>query len=755
MHRGFGERTSPEAVRAFPVRFAQEEGVFDRLVSFQRAAFVEQDGTRAWRSDEPEASPSGRSVAVTAVVGPVTDYFPSRCKVSRRQGRLQRRRVMGLARGHQTGNDQGGVRIDAEVDLPIGTSLVPMNWGMTGIRAPDLEAGRIDDEAAAGIRLSRPVQGLLAAAQSGWIGSWQGDTGQLQDRAHQADGLPEEQTINLLKGQPQRDNGIGVNDGPAGTADRKVAFRPFGGETIAQVDRQIAALSKGSTAAPPGHFPLEMAHQVNNGYYDSMEFKTQPAEVMMPPPEVRRRRVRASAGMLLAQEAAAQLKNDVYSELRWAHAQHERLPSVYAMCHQLKAASAGIALGRAKQVQHAIADAFAMFRSFRSNVFAWAKDPATRPGKPRPPRFYRRGQRARVCFDYQDLKVREHRLYLPASFGVDVLTLVKRDGEPLLGPGDRLVEVRVEPCRSRQWVHLDLIIRRAASAEQRLRAGSLLVDLGVARLATCLDDKNLTAFFVDGGVAKAILQRGAKWHARLRSEAALGVRHGKARARALARRSARQMEDLIKKVALQLVTYAKVQGLARVVAGRNKAWKQEVNLGKKQNQLFTFIPHQKLIEALRTKCVRAGIEFVETEESHTSKTDHLACEAMGPKPRGYRWLGSRRPRGCFRSSMGFILQADVNGCIGLGRKAGGEQWLNDFIGRLGSSPGTRLVPRKVHVNGRHVPVPSPGVRMPHCRGLSSKAWISTKVALVKAGLIPDLQGVASATYKSQGFPKAA
>jgi hypothetical protein len=162
-----------------------------------------------------------------------------------------------------------------------------------------------------------------------------------------------------------------------------------------------------------------------------------------------------------------------------------------------------------------------------------------------------------------------------------------------------------------------------------------------------------------------------------------------------------------------------------------------------------------MIEALRTKCTRAGIEFVETEESFTSKTDHLAHEEMGPKPEGYRWLGSRSLRGCFRSSMGFVLQADVNGCIGIGRKVGGKEWLCDFIERLGSSPGTRLEPRKVHVNGRHVPAPSPGVRMPHPRGLSPRAWISTKVALAKAGLIPGLQRVASATQIPQVFPNAA
>ena len=473
------------------------------------------------------------------------------------------------------------------------------------------------------------------------------------------------------------------------------------------------------------------------------------------PPEVRRRRVQASPAILMAQEAAAQVKNDIYTALRSAHEQKKPLPSVRALREQMKTAPAGTALGRAKQVQYAIDDAFAMFRSYRSNFFAWAKDPASRPGKPRPPRFYRRGQRARVHFDYQEFKVLENRLYLPSSMALGPVPLVGRDGEPLLNPGDRLVEVRVEPCRSRKWVHLDLVIRRAETAKKAVLTGNLLVDLGVARLATCLDDKNLVAFLICGGLAKAILQRGAKWHAQLKSEAAQGARHGKKRAGALAARSAHQMEDLMKKSALFLVTYCIANGIGRLCVGRNKDWKQEVNLGRKQNQLFTFLPHGKLIEALRAKCARAGIEFVETEESFTSKTDHLAREEMGPKPEGYRWLGSRSTQGCFRSSVGFVLQADVNGCIGIGRKVGGKDWLCDFIGRLGSSPGTRLVPRKLHVNGRHVPAQSPGVRMPHPRGLSSRAWISTKVALAKAGLIPGLQRVAPATHIPQVFPKAA
>jgi hypothetical protein len=143
------------------------------------------------------------------------------------------------------------------------------------------------------------------------------------------------------------------------------------------------------------------------------------------PPEVRRRRVEASAAILMAQEAAAQVRNDVTAALRSAHEEKKPLPSVKMIREQMKTAPAGATLGRAKQVQYAIDDAFAMFRSFRSNFFAWAKDPASRPGKPRSPRFYRRGQRAKLHFDYQEFKVLENRLHLPPSMGLGPLLLVE------------------------------------------------------------------------------------------------------------------------------------------------------------------------------------------------------------------------------------------------------------------------------------------------------------------------------------------
>ena len=104
--------------------------------------------------------------------------------------------------------------------------------------------------------------------------------------------------------------------------------------------------------------------------------------------------------------------------------------------------------------------------------------------------------------------------------------------------------------------------------------------------------------------------------------------------------------------------------------------------------------------------------------------------------------------------MGIVLHADVNGCLGLGRKVGGEEWLAVFRHKPGASPGTRLVPRKVQLSGVG-PESSPAAGIRHARLLSPRTWMNTQVALAKARLSPDLPRVAAPTHTPQVFPVAA
>ena len=105
--------------------------------------------------------------------------------------------------------------------------------------------------------------------------------------------------------------------------------------------------------------------------------------------------------------------------------------------------------------------------------------------------------------------------------------------------------------------------------------------------------------------------------------------------------------------------------IGNIVIGHNKNWKQKSNLGKKTNQSFVQIPFNNLIFKLQYKCEENGINCIISEESYTSKIDHLANEDLKKQD---SYLGKRVKRGLFKSSCGKILNADINGAIGILRK---------------------------------------------------------------------------------------
>ncbi|MDY7004590.1 MAG: IS200/IS605 family accessory protein TnpB-related protein [Cyanobacteriota bacterium] len=106
--------------------------------------------------------------------------------------------------------------------------------------------------------------------------------------------------------------------------------------------------------------------------------------------------------------------------------------------------------------------------------------------------------------------------------------------------------------------------------------------------------------------------------------------------------------------------YLTTNNIGTVVIGKNDNWKQGANIGPKNNQNFTQIPHSKLIQQITYKCQLAGIKVIETEESYTSKTSAVDLE----KPCKHEtYLGRRVHRGLFRSATGKVINADINGSL--------------------------------------------------------------------------------------------
>ena len=77
-----------------------------------------------------------------------------------------------------------------------------------------------------------------------------------------------------------------------------------------------------------------------------------------------------------------------------------------------------------------------------------------------------------------------------------------------------------------------------------------------------------------------------------------------------------------------VINYCLKNHISNIVIVNNKNWKQECNMGKRNNQNFVSIPFEKIISMIQYKAEEYGINVIITEESYTSKIDHFAGEEM-------------------------------------------------------------------------------------------------------------------------------
>lgn len=107
-----------------------------------------------------------------------------------------------------------------------------------------------------------------------------------------------------------------------------------------------------------------------------------------------------------------------------------------------------------------------------------------------------------------------------------------------------------------------------------------------------------------------------------------------------------------------------------LVIGLNKEWKQNINLGKRNNQNFVGIPFDKFIHMIEYKSKLEGINVTTREESYTSKCSFIDNETVCKHD---IYLGRRIKRGLFRSNKGILINADLNGALNILRKETGDK----------------------------------------------------------------------------------
>lgn len=199
------------------------------------------------------------------------------------------------------------------------------------------------------------------------------------------------------------------------------------------------------------------------------------------------------------------------------------------------------------------------------------------------------------------------------------------------------------------------------------------IDIGLENLFTIAFNYNKKGISIKGSRLKAINQYFNKVKSKLQSLLPSKQYVSKAINQLLYKRT-EQLRNYIGYYTNKLIEILKEEKISKLVIGYNKEWKQEINIGSKNNQNFVSIPFRKILDILKYKLEDNEIEYKEQEESYTSKASYLDNDDIPiykeKDDTNYIFSGRRIKRGIYKSKQGKIINADLNGALNILKKSG-------------------------------------------------------------------------------------
>ncbi len=194
----------------------------------------------------------------------------------------------------------------------------------------------------------------------------------------------------------------------------------------------------------------------------------------------------------------------------------------------------------------------------------------------------------------------------------------------------------------------------------------LSIDMGLDNFATCFNSNNGSSFIIDGRYIKSINRHYNKQKAYYQS--ILDRQNIKVSKKILnlSRKRYNKINNYFNLAVKHITDYAISNNIGSIIIGDFSDIKRGINIGKKNNpcalhslrENFVSIPYGIFKRKLKSKCEQLGIEYYLQEESYTSKCSYLDNE---PVKKHDTYKGKRVKRGLFKTSKGYLINADTNG----------------------------------------------------------------------------------------------
>ncbi|MBG1264637.1 RNA-guided endonuclease InsQ/TnpB family protein [Nostoc commune] len=299
------------------------------------------------------------------------------------------------------------------------------------------------------------------------------------------------------------------------------------------------------------------------------------------------------------------------------------------------------------------------WKSFKAALVCYQQNPSKFLGRPKLPKYkHKTDGRNLLAYTVQALSKPGLKLGVikPSQTQIEIPTKAKNIAQVRIVP--KLDHYVVEVVYNQEIDNKGLDKNKVAS-----------VDLGLNNLAAvAFNQAGIKPFLINGRPIKSINQFFNKRKAQLQS--ILREQTSRQLQRLCTKRNFK-VDDYLHKASRFLINKLIELEIGTIVIGKNDGWKQEIKIGSRNNQNFVQVPHARFIEQLTYKAELVGMKVIVNEESYTSKSSFLDLDKIPSYFEGVKhtFSGRRIKRGLYKSSLGLLINADINGSLNILKKA--------------------------------------------------------------------------------------
>lgn len=317
------------------------------------------------------------------------------------------------------------------------------------------------------------------------------------------------------------------------------------------------------------------------------------------------------------------------------------------------------------------------WNGYFESLSSYTKDNSKFKGKPKPPKYKDKNGRSVFVIGKNATTIKDGCISFKKArkglrsfedFNCNNIKIPLPDWDRYKAPNGNLTYIRVVPKNNKFTMEILYKIDKSTLLEDNGRMVG--IDIGVGRLATVSNNIGEQPFAINGNPLKSLNKEWNKQVAQYKSilMKTNGLETSK-RFKQMNDKRNQQIDTYMHQSASYIIGWCKKHNITTIVIGKNKNWKQGINIGK-ETQTFAQIPFAKFIEKIKYRAEGLGITCVEQEESYTSKSSFIDSDYIPTygKSDKCNFSGKRIKRGLYQSKDKLYIHADLNGSYNIIRK---------------------------------------------------------------------------------------